>query len=167
MEVDELKDEIIVYLKILGIPEWEHLTLGHGAAHQFSIEQFGLVICIVEKEDIGLVATKLQDFFKDYRIIYVTPSEDLNAMKESILWDLTRGGYLRWLRVNYPRKFNQTVVEQGLGTRLLKKRISLYRNKPKYKFWIEEDQDALKIAASYITSIEPGFFDYLPEEEEL
>lgn len=167
MGIEELKDELKIYLKILGISEWEHLTLGHGTAHQFVIEQFGIVLCALEQDDIKLVATKIYEFYKDYRITYVTPDDDLNKKKEDILWDFTRGGYIRWLRINYPRKFNQTIVDQGLGTKLLKERIAGYKNKPKYNFWIEEDKDALKTPTSYLLSIEPGFFDFLPEKEDL
>lgn len=164
MSLEEIKNEIINFLKTLGIKEYELLSLGNGVAYQFVIEQFGTIFCIADVNDIGMVATSINDFFFNYRVVYITPSDELNTKQNDMLWELMRSGYMRWLRVVYPNKFRTAIVDQRLGDRILRKRIELYKDEPRYKFLREDDQEALKMSSGYILSIEPGFFDFMPEE---
>jgi hypothetical protein len=165
MNIDELKNEVIIYLRLLGVPEWEHLVIGGDVAHWFVVDMFSTLICIVEESNINFVATRILDLYKEHRVVYVTKESSLNVSKEKILWEFMRSGYMRWLRYTYPTKFRYAITEQGFGTKILKKRISLYSDNFKYKFWREDDEAALTLSSSYLLSAEPGFYDYMPEEE--
>lgn len=165
MNLDELRVDVEVYLRILGVPKWEHLVIGDKIAYVFLVDLFSTIICVVDEKDIGFVATRVNDLYGGYRLVYVTKESSINDQKEAILWEFMRGGYMRWLRYTHPRKFNHAIMEQRFGDKILRKRVSLYGDKKRYKFWKEDDTEALKLSPSYMLSSEPGFYDYMPEED--
>jgi len=163
--LDVLKTEIKSSLYALGLAGWEQLTLGHGVAEQYAIKNFGVVVCVVDKENISFVASKLYDFFSGWRVIYVTSIEELSIKKDELLWELARSGYFRWLRLTNYRKFSSVLSTSNLANKIIKKRLSIYGNKQKYNFFRQEDESALKTSTVQLLSMDPSFFDFIPEEE--
>jgi hypothetical protein len=70
---------------------------------------------------------------------------------------------MKWIRLTYPRQFNKVIGLTDLGHKIIRKRLELWENKPKYKFLIEDNKDALLNSTSYVMALDPGFFDYMPE----
>jgi hypothetical protein len=86
---------------------------------------------------------------------------------DEIIWDLMRAGYMTWIRKNYPRQFKQLIVESNFGTKIIKKRLKIWDNEPRFRFLIEENEAALNQSAVYLLSIDPGFYDFMPTKEEV
>ena len=163
-DLDILKTEIKTTLVALGL-KWEQLTLGHGVAEQYSVEAFGMVICVVDASNINFVANKIYEFFEGWRIIYVTSLQELGDKKDVLLWELSRSGYLKWLRLTNYQRFVSLLSTTNLANRILKKRLSIYGTKQKYNFLRQEDEAALKTSTIQILSMDPSFFDFIPEED--
>lgn len=165
MNLSSLKEELISILHALNAPAYKEKALTHGTSYQFIIEEFGIVVCVLDVIDIMAVRNKVNESYKDWRIFYVTTDDDLVYKKDELLFELMRCGYMKWIRLSYPRQFNQIVSLTNLGSRIIRKRLELWDNRPKYKFLIEDNTDALANPTPYVLSLDPGFFDYMPEVE--
>lgn len=163
MDLKALKEEVISMLHGLSVRDYKNLALTHGTSYQFIIEEFGVVVCVLDVIDIVVVRNKVNELYKDWRIFYITTDDDLFYKKDELLYELMRCGYMKWIRLVYPRQFNQVVTLTDLGAKIMRKRLEIWNNKPKYKFLIEDNTDALNNSTSYVLSLDPGFFDYMPE----
>ena len=163
--LDIIKTEIKATLHSLGLSGWEQLTLGHGVAEQYSIKAFGVVVCVVDAENINFVANKLYEFFSGWRVLYVTSIKELEDKKNDLLWELARSGYLKWLRLTNYRRFYNLLNTSNLANKIIKKRLSIYGDKQKYAFLKQEDESALKTSTVHLLSMDPAFFDFVPEED--
>ena len=54
---------------------------------------------------------------------------------------------------------------RNLGRRIIEKRLEIWGDKPKYKFLVEDNKSVLQHGAMRELTTDPGFFDYMPEEE--
>lgn len=163
MDLSSLKEETISMLHALSIVDYKEKELTHGTSYQFIVESFGVVICVLEVTDIVLVRSKLSEFYKDWRIFYITTDDDLFFKKDELLYELMRCGYMKWIRLSYPRQFNKVVTLTDLGSKIIRKRLEIWSEKAKYKFLIDDNKDALDNPMSYVLALDPGFFDYMPE----
>ena len=101
--------------------------------------------------------------FPGWRVVYVNTKEAVYERKEEVLWALMRSGYMSYIRNIYPRQFNNLIVTEGFGNKVIRQRLAIWGDKPKYKWLVEEDKAALKESDTYILSINPGFYDHMPE----
>jgi len=163
MELSALKEEVVSMLHALSMTDYKTKALTHGTSYQFIIEDFGIIICALEVTDIVVVRSKVIEFYKDWRVFYITTDDDLFHKKDELLYELMRCGYMKWIRLTYPRQFNKVIGLTDLGHKIIRKRLELWENKPKYKFLIEDNKDALLNSTSYVVALDPGFFDYMPE----
>lgn len=131
---------------------------------QFLVEQFGLVVSIADEANKDLVLNMLSQKYDDWRVVYITTADDINTKRDEVLWDLMRGGYMRWIRYEFPNQFKNLINEHNYSNKIINKRLDIWGNAPKYKFMVEDNKEVLGVSASVVFTQDPGFFDYMPEE---
>jgi len=138
-----------------------------GVSSYFIIDDFGVVICCMNRIDYTQVSDKVTEQFKGWRFVYLTSGDNnIVESKYKVLWALMRGGYMKWLRYNYPRQIKNVLNgTDNLAKKIIDERLRLWADKPKYKFFIDDNKAALRGNISRELTSDPSFFDYLPEEE--
>lgn len=132
---------------------------------QLLIEDFGVIISGIDRMEYIEVREAVNRHFPGWRDVYINTREVVYEKKEEILWELMRSGYMAYIRHNYPHQFNNLIVMEGFGNKIIRQRLDIWGNKPKYKWFVEEHKLALKESDTYILSMNPGFYDYMPETE--
>lgn len=160
----ELEDALIQMMHALRV-NYKVDRVIRGISVQFVIEQFGTIVCGINRQDYKLVDDQIKQSYPDWRVVYITTFDNMLEKKEEVIWKLMEGGYMRWIRLTYPRPFTELVVMQEFGKRIIDRRLEVYSNKPKYRSLIEDNEDAKNHPATTILSWEPGFYDYMPEKE--
>jgi len=164
MDLKELEDYISIMLNQLRTP-FRKLSLIRGISAQFVIEDFGLLICCINRMDYTQINSIVSENYIDWRILYITTTDNLPEKREEVLWALMRCGYMKWLRYNFPRQVRNIINgPENLGQKIIKERLKIWNNKPKYKFLIEDNNLALKNGILRELTNDPSFFDYMPEE---
>lgn len=135
-----------------------------GVSIQFLVPEFGILICGIDRLDYKLVNDNIVKKYPGWRVNYITTNDDLIEAKDNVLWDLMRSGYIKWLRLNYERSFVYLITTQGLGNKIINKRLEIFGNAQKYKFFIEDNKLSKKHLFTRVLALDPGFFDYMPEE---
>lgn len=153
--------ELITALRL----KYKKVAVVRGSSFQLLIEDFGVMVCGINRSDYTEVSSAVSRHFAGWRVVYITTKEAVYEKKEEIIWALMRSGYLTYIRNVYPRQFNNLVVSEGFGNKIVRQRLAIWGDKPMYKWLVEEDQAALKESGTYILSVSPGFYDYMPERE--
>ena len=161
--VQDLSDTIGIMLNQFKLT-FKRLTLLSNQATIFVVEDFGVMVCCVTRANYSQAENKLGSEFTGWRTVYISVEDyDLNV-KYEILWELMRCGYMKWLRYRYPRQTKSLLLgTENLAHRIIKERLRLWGNRPKYKFLVEDNTLALKNNLSTELSQDPSFFDYMPE----
>ena len=162
MTMIELEEAISVMLKALKLSS-KKTVLVKGVSVQFAVDEFGLVVCGINRSDYAVVDSMVKKAYKDWRIMYITTYDDINEKKEEVIWELMKSGYLRWIRLNFHRQFQDFIIMQGFGRKIIEKRLKTWNNQPKYKFLIADNEDALRNPETYILGTEQSFYDMIPE----
>jgi hypothetical protein len=160
---DELETEIEVTLRLLKL-NYKKIYLKKNFCAQFFIEDFGMVICCMERKRYREIKDLMENNYSGWRAVYLAVGEEVKEEKENIIWELARGGYFKWVRLNYPRQFNNFIIMEGFGKKIIKERLRIWAGREKYRFLIADNEDALRNSETYILSTEPSFYDYIPEE---
>jgi hypothetical protein len=164
MDLKELEDYISIMLSQLRVTS-KKLNLIRGISTQFVIEDFGLIICGINRIDYAQVNDTIIKNFPDWRIVYITTTDNVVEKKDEVLWNLMRCGYMKWLRYTFPRQVKSIINgPESLGQKIIKERLRIWANKPKYKFLVEDNKVALANGMLRELTTDPGFFDYMPEE---
>lgn len=164
ISLEELEAEISIILHTLKV-RFSKLHLIKDISVQFICEQFGTVVCGMERADYGHVAKMVKERLPDYRYIFISNFDDLIEAKQRIIWALMAGGYMKYIRENFNRQFTQFLTMNNYAWLIIEERLRRWGNRPKYKYMAEENQMAKTIPVTMILSSEPCFFDYMPEEE--
>jgi len=137
--------------------------LTKGTSIQFVVNDFGTIICGLDRNEYSGVNDVVESNFPGYRKVFFSSFDDPLEKKDEIIWALMSGGYMRWLRFTFPRQFTNSIVMENLGNRIIDERLKRWNDKAMFKSFIDDNKDARVNSASYILSIDPGFFDYMPE----
>ena len=156
----EMEAEIGITLRSLRVPT-KKFSLVPDVSVQFISEDFGTIISVINRADYGYINKTVQERYPDYRCVYVSTFDNLIAKRDEIIWALMQGGFMTYIRQNFPRQFQQLVTE-GFGIKIIKERLSRWANKPMYAFLISENERAKIIPTTMILATEPTFFDYMP-----
>lgn len=162
--LEELEAELTIILKALRI-QFGKMNLVKDVSVQFLCNDFGLVISGIQRADYGYVAKVVRERLPGYRYVYVSNFDDLIEAKEKIIWELMCGGYMNYLRTNFSRQFNSALTFNNLANKIIDERLRRYGDRPKYKYFIESNMNARGVPVTMILANDPGFFDYMPEEE--
>ncbi len=164
MDLRELEDYVSIMLGQLRVA-FKKFNIIRGISTQFIIEDFGLIICCINRVDYAQVNDMLVKNYSDWRLFYVTTNDDIATKKDEVLWHLMRCGYMKWLRYTFPRQVKSIINgTESLGQKIIRERLRIWANKPKYKFLIEDNKAALINGVLRELTSDPSFFDYMPEE---
>ena len=162
LKVEFLLDEINIMLSALWIPS-KRVSLGATFPDIFVLEDLGVIVIGIDPSDYSHMLNKVVAQFRNYRYIFISTSETIYERKDSIIWDLMRSGYIRYIRTKYTRQFNN-LIQQNFGRKIIMERLKIWDDNPKYKYLIEENKQCLNISAPYLVTVDPAFFDYMPEK---
>jgi len=154
----QIEVEVILYALRLNIKK---LKIGQYLPDIFVVEDFGLLVIGLDKEDYTQINSKLTLEYKGYKLFYIECDDNLTEKKEELIWELMRLGYMRHIRKNYPRQF-QGLISDNFGRRIIKERLRIWNDQPMYKYLIEENNLALTAPENAILARDPAFFDYMP-----
>jgi hypothetical protein len=157
----KLIEEIQTILNTLKI-NWKISSHTKNVSVQFTIKNFGVIIYGYHQSFASEIKQSIDSKHKGWRHIYISNEDDMVSVKENLIWNLMKSGYMRFIRESYQSQFNNIIVEQ-LGDKIIRERLRLWNDDPMYKFFIDENKDALTIPKSRILSHDPAFFDYMPE----
>lgn len=165
MTIKELEANLGSILLALRV-KYRKIYLIKNISVQFIVEQFGLVVCGINRMDYKLVDVAVTDQYKDWEVVYVTTNDDMNEKREEILWSLMRCGYLMWLRHSHTdSQFKRLMFDNNLAHKIINKRLEIWGDLPKYRYLVECDNFAKgQGRISEYLSKEPGYFDYMPKE---
>lgn len=156
-EISNINDvEQVLYL--LGV-EFNRVNLGR--ADIFDVPIFGVKVVVYDEGD-KFNPQNIKGFVDgSWRVVLIKLGDDLEERKMEIIWELMESGYMHYLRMSHPRTFKHLVSLQGWDRKIISKRLEIYGNSQKYSYLKELNEDALKESASFILSLDPGFFDFL------
>jgi hypothetical protein len=162
LKVEPLLDEINIMLSALWIP-FKRVSLGSNFPDVFIVEDLGVVIIGIDPSDYSYMLNKVVAQFRDYRYIFISTSETMYDRKDDVIWDLMRSGYMRYIRNKYTRQFNN-LIQNNFGRKIIVERLKVWGDRPQFKYLVEENKHCLNISAPYLVTVDPAFFDYMPEK---
>lgn len=157
----ELETEIDIILKALRIT-YKKAQLIKGGGSQFICEDFGVIISSINRTDYSSVKSLVNQKFPGYRYVYISTFDNLLEAKDEVVWTFMQGGYMRLVRMNFPRQFNELIITQNFGNKIIDERLKRWGSLPKYRYLVAENKKARELPATMVLSTEPGFFDYMP-----
>ncbi len=129
---------------------------------QYIIDDFGVVVSVMNPGDYGLINDRLDTVFKDYRKIFITTGDNISDQRYEVIWSLMKSGYMKWLRLTYQNQYHNILETDNLGGRIIDERLVRWDNKPKYRFLIADNLEAKKVGFRQVLSRDSSFFDYMP-----
>jgi hypothetical protein len=164
MSIREKSYDVGIMLGALRVP-FIIMNVIKSITTQYLIDDFGVVVSVINFNDFEIIDDKLNDVLKGYRKVYITDRDDVGNKRYEIIWALMESGYMRWLRLNYATIFPNILKEGGLSNLIIDERLRRWNNTPKYKYLIGENVEAKTANLNRLLSIDPGFFDYMPKLE--
>ena len=133
---------------------------------QFVVDDFGLIICCIDRLDYTQIDDIVSNKFEGWRAVFISTSDSMTEKRYEVLWALIRCGYMKWLRYSFPRQVKNVLAgHDNLGQRIIEERLRIWNDKPKFKYLIDDNKVALKNGVRLELSNDPSFFDFMPEEE--
>lgn len=160
MSLDTLDSEIIITLRTLRV-NFKKVNVVKQISTQFVCENFGVVINTIDRDDYTFIRDAVASAYPNYRYVFVSTTDNLIEAKDEIIWSLMQSGFMRHIRTNYQRQFNNLIME-GFGQKIINERLKRWGDHPKYKYLIEENKKALTLPTNMIITNDPAFFDYMP-----
>ncbi len=132
---------------------------------QFVVEDFGTIVCCINRVDYTQINDKLANDYNGWRRVFISDLDILSEKRYEVLWALMRGGYMTWLRRTYPHQIKSVLVgADNLGNRIIDERLRIWNDAPKYRFLIADNIEVKQSGVLGELTHDPGFFDYMPEE---
>jgi hypothetical protein len=165
MDMVELEQQIAVLLRSFFISS-RKINLIKGVSVQFIIDDFGVIVCGINRVDYVQIDDAVNNQFPGWRVVYITTNDRMLDKKYDVLWALMRGGYMRWLRFNYPRQVKNVLMgPDNLGQRIIDERLRIWGDQPKYRFLVEDNKIVRINGLLREFTRDQGFFDYMPEDD--
>ena len=161
MLFDELCNDTRVMLQTLRLDFKEHYPSSK-VEYQFLVDQFGLIVHVIDKRFYAPPEPTL-DPYEDWRQVYIDREDDINKKREETIWELMKSGYMSWLRGENSRAFKNLILNYDYAKKIIDQRLKIWGDKPKYRYLVQLNTEASYTTATYLLSIDPGFFDYMPE----
>ena len=163
MLLNELEIDLQIMLDALRL-EFKKIYLVKEVSVQFIIEDFGVILCGIDRTEYSTINEAIiKRFGKGWRVVYITTQDLLYERKDTFIWELMRSGYMRYIRTKFPREFKELITIQNFGKKIIEQRLKIWADDPKYRFLVEENKIALTVVTSYILSVDPSFYDTMPE----
>jgi len=161
MSLRKLTYDVGVMLGALRVP-YNITNIIKNRTTQYIIEDFGVVVSVINTGDYGLVDEQLDLLLKGYRKVFVAESDSIEKKRYEVIWALMRSGYIKWIRTSFPRQFLQVLEAGNLGNLIIDERLFIWDNKPMYKYLIQDNLEAKQVGFRRMTTEDPSFFDYMP-----
>lgn len=100
----------------------------------------------------------------DWRVVMVYSIHSMKEARENIIWGLAKGGFFHYLRNQFPNTFNKMLAGregEDWHSKIIKKRLESYGDKPKYNYFRELNRYGLQESSMVNMSLDPGFYDFL------
>lgn len=163
--IQELEENTAIMLSHFKVAI-KKIALVRGSSVQFLVEDFGLIVCCIHRLDYGQISSAVHDKFPGWRLVFISVNDNIIEKRYEVLWALMRCGYMKWLRLTFPRQTKNILLgPDNLGQRIINERLRIWNDKPKFKYLIEDNKVALANGSRRELADDPGFFDYMPEEE--
>lgn len=132
---------------------------------QLIIDDFGLIVCCINRMDYAQVNDAVNEQFNGWRLVFISTNDNILEKKYEVLWALMRCGYMKWLRYNFPRQTKSVLLgHDNLGQKIIEERLRIWNDQPKFKYLIEDNMVALRNGVQRELTNDPSFYDYMPEE---
>jgi len=164
--LNDLLSDLKITINTLHIP-CKVLPIGNNYAPFILIPDFGTLVICLDGTNYSILLDKAHELYPGYRLVFITPEDNYTEKKHELIWQLARSGYIRHIRSSYPNQFKVLLNTQDYGRKIITERLRIWGTAPKYKYLVEENKVALVQSSSYILSVDPSFFDYMPEDPEL
>ena len=165
MTLEELETHVTIMLKQLYVKH-RKINLVKEVSSQLIVDDFGLIVCCINRADYAQVSDVVSDKFKDWRMLFITTNDNILTKKHEVIWALMRCGYMKWLRYNFPRQVKNVLNgADDLGRKIIEERLRVWGDKPRYKWFVEDNRVAFHNGILRELTSDPSFFDYMPEEE--
>lgn len=165
MNLPELEDQVSIILSHFRV-SFRKSVLARGISSQIVVNDFGLIVCCINRVDYAEASCALNDHYKGWRSMFITTNDNLSERRYQILWNLMRGGYMKWLRYTYPRQLRLVLNgTDNLGQKIIEERLRIWGDQPKYAYFAQDNVEALRNGILRELTNDPSFFDYMPEEE--
>lgn len=165
MDLAELEQEVAIVLNQLRV-KYRKINIVRGVSTQLVVDDFGLIVCCINRADYTQISGAVNEQFKDWVVVYITTNDNILEEKYQILWALMRCGYMKWLRYTFPRQVRNILNgTDDLGRKIIEERLRIWGDKPKYKWFVEDNRVAFQNGILRELTNDPSFFDYMPEEE--
>ncbi len=165
MDIQELEVEINSMLAALQLKA-NKVSIVKDVSVQFIVDDFGTVVCGINRVDYIEVKKVIDAHFDGYRIIYITTNDNMSEKRYEVVWELMTGGYLKWIRFEHPRLFANLINIENFGNKIIVERLRRFNNRAKYKYLIEQNEWARRSSGTYVLSVDPGFYDLMVESGE-
>ena len=109
---------------------------------------------------------KYEENNDEWTVVVVYPIHTQADVRDRIMWALARGGFFHYLRHNYPNTFNKMLAGregEDWHRKIIKKRLKSFGDNPKYAYFKALNEEGLIESSMAILSIDPGFYDFIPE----
>jgi hypothetical protein len=160
LSLETLDAEVRITLQTLRVP-FKKVNVVKQVSTQFLCEDFGVIISTIDRDDYTFVRDAVGTTYPGHRYVFISTQDNLIEAKDEIIWTLMQSGFMRYVRTNYQRQFNNLVLE-GFGQKIINERLRRWGDQPKYKYLIEENRKALTLPTNMIITNDPAFFDYMP-----
>ena len=161
ISVKALATEIEAMLIAYRLP-FKKVKVESSLPEAYIVEKFGIAVAGIERVEYTIMLNRVQSHFPGYNFVPITPEENMLEKKDEVLWELMRSGYIRHIRTAFPAQFKTLILEYGLGRKIIKERLRIWGELPKYKYLVEENQKALASTETYIMTSDPAFYDFMP-----
>jgi len=137
MEVEipfaEMEAEVAITLQSLRVPI-KKASVVPDASVQLISDDFGTIVSVINRADYGFVNRSVRGHYPDYRYVYVSTYDNLIEKRDEIIWALMAGGFMTYIRQNYPRQF-QHLMTDGFGNKIIRERCLSFSSKRILKQW--------------------------------
>ncbi|RLI60079.1 MAG: hypothetical protein DRO67_09360 [Candidatus Asgardarchaeum californiense] len=157
---EEMEAEVGITLQSLRVPSKKDCVVPDVSV-QFVCEEFGVVISVINRADYSYIRKTVKERYPDYRYVFVSTYDNLIEKRDQIVWTLMKGGFMTYIRQNFPRQFQQLMTD-GFGNKIIRERLRRWNDEPKFKFFIDENVQAMDAPVTMVLATEPAFFDYMP-----
>ena len=160
MPFAEMEAEIGITLHSLRVPI-KKVSVVPDVSIQFISEDFGVIVSVINRDDYSYIHNTVQTKYPGYRYVYVSTFDSLIIKRDEIIWELMEGGFMTYIRQNFPRQF-QHLITDGFGNKIIRERLRRWADQPMFKFLIEENTKAVNVPVTMVLASEPAFFDSMP-----
>lgn len=162
----ELVSDVKILISALHLP-YKIVSLSKDLPEAYLIDLFGTVVMGIDRRDYSHILSTLHMTYKGNRLFFITTSDNFTEKKDELIFELMRSGYMRYIRIKFPVQFKGLISNYNYGRKIIKERLKVWGDLDKFKFLAAENREALNQSDNYIMSVDPSFYDYMPEKLEV